>query len=426
MSIAENTIEIPWYREITGRQWRAFWAAYLGWALDAMDSMLYSVCILAIMKEFSLNTAQGGLLASATFFAAGFGSWMYGIMADKIGRRNSLMISILTYSLATGACGFAQTVTQLAILRVIVGFGVGGEWGTGAALVSETWPTKYRAKVLGFVQSGFAVGYMLGALIAAFVLPAWGWRYVFFIGVLPALITLWIRSGVEETDHFVEMKKDLKEGKAKRQGFIEKFGELWTRRYIKSTIGIMLYGAFSLFAWYAIFSWLPGYLGMPVEKGGAGLSIFKSNMWVIEIQVGALLGYVGFGFFADLMGRKKATIFYLLAFAVMVPIFVYIRQPMWLLVAGPLLAFFGYGYIAGYGTIAAELYPTRIRATAQGFIYGCGRLSSGIAPYIVGLLAINYGLGGGFMVAPVALVIASLGVGFFIRETRGQDIRDIE
>ena len=314
MSIAVHTTEIPWYREITGRQWRAFWAAYLGWALDAMDSMLYSVCILAIMKEFNLNTAQGGLLAAITFLAAGFGSWIYGILADKIGRRNSLMISILMYSLATGACGFAQTVTQLAIFRVIVGFGVGGEWGTGAALVSETWPTKYRAKVLGFVQSGFAVGYMLGALIAAFVLPAWGWRYVFFIGVLPALITLWIRSGVEETDHFAEMKKDLKAGKARKQGFIEKFGELWTGRYIKSTIGIMLYGAFSLFAWYAIFSWLPGYLGMPVEKGGAGLSVFKSNMWVIDHSGWRPSWLCRIRFFCRFYGQEKGDHFLLAGF----------------------------------------------------------------------------------------------------------------
>jgi sugar phosphate permease len=187
-------------------------------------------------------------------------------------------------------------------------------------------------------------------------------------------------------------------------------------------IGIMIYGGFSLFAWYAIFSWLPGYLGMPVEKGGAGLSVVKSNVWIIVTQIGALLGYISFGFFADRVGRRKSTVTYLLMFAVMVPIFVSVKEPNWLLVVGPVLAFFGYGYAAGFGTIGAELYPTRIRATAQGFIYGCGRLASGAAPYLVGLIALEYGLGGGFLIAPVALLIAAIGVLLFIPETKGQEL----
>jgi MFS family permease len=416
---SENTL--PWYREVDSKAWRAFIAAYLGWALDAMDSMLYSLVIIAVMKEYGLNPAQAGLLASLTFFSAGAGSWLYGMLADRIGRKRTLMISILTYSIATGLCGLAQNVTQLAVFRVIVGFGVGGEWGTGAALVSETWPTRLRAKVLGVVQSGFAMGYLLGAVIAAFVMPKYGWRWVFFVGVLPAFLTLWIRSGIEETDKFIEMRDRRREA-ASEEGFFSKFVELWTKPYLKSTLGIMIYGGFSLFAWYAIFSWLPGYLGTPVEKGGAGLSIVKSNVWVIVIQVGALFGYIFFGFFSDAVGRRKSTISFLLMFAVMVPIFVSIREPNGLLVAGPLLAFFGYGYIAGFGTIGAELYPTRIRATAQGFIYGCGRFASGLAPYTVGLIAMRYGLGGGFLVAPAALLIAALGVVVFIRETKGEEL----
>jgi MFS family permease len=298
---------------------------------------------------------------------------------------------------------------------------VGGEWGTGAALVSETWPTRFRAKVLGFVQSGFAAGYLLGAVIAALIMPHYGWRWVFFVGVLPAFLTLWIRSGIEETDKFKEMQIQRKE-KPSGEGFLSKFAELWTKAYLKSTVGIMIYGAFSLFAWYAIFSWLPGYLGSPVEKGGAGLGIVKSNVWVIVIQVGALLGYILFGFFADAVGRRKSTITFLLMFAVMVPIFVSVKEPNWLLLVGPILAFFGYGYIAGFGTIGAELYPTRIRATAQGFIYGCGRFASGMAPYTVGVIALKYGLGGGFLVAPAALLIAAAGVMIFIRETKGEEL----
>jgi MFS family permease len=395
---------LPWHHDVSPKAWRAFIAAYLGWALDAMDSMLYSLVIIAVMKEYNLNPAQAGLLASITFFSAGVGSWFYGMLADRIGRKRTLMVSI-----------------QLAIFRVIVGFGVGGEWGAGAALVSETWPTRFRSKVLGVVQSGFAVGYLLGAVIAALIMPHYGWRWVFFVGVLPAFLALWIMSGIEETDKFVEMRKRGRE-RGQDDGFFCKFAELWTKPYARSTLGIMIYGGLSLFAWYAIFSWLPGYLGTPVEKGGAGLSIVKSNVWVIVIQVGAVFGYIFFGFFADAVGRRKSTVSFLLLFAVMVPIFVSIREPNGLLIAGPLLAFFGYGYIAGFGTISAELYPTRIRATAQGFIYGCGRFTSALAPYAVGLIALKHGLGAGFLVAPAALLIAALGVVVFIRETKGEEL----
>jgi len=421
------TPKIPWYREIGKREWRVFWAAYLGWTLDAMDAMLYSICILSIMKEFNLNTAQGGMLASITFFAAGAGAWLYGILADKIGRKNSLMISILTYAVATGACGLAQSVTQLAILRIIVGFGVGGEWGTGAALVSETWPDKYRARVLGFVQSGFAMGFLLGALIGAFVLPKYGWRMVFYVGFLPALLTLWIRKGIEETDQYKEVKKDQEEGKIKKQSFFEKFAELWTRPYRKATIGVMFYMSFYIFAWWGVITWLNGYLGTPVEKGGAGLSIVKSGLWVAEMQIGAVLGYICFGYIADAIGRKKATVSFLLTAAVMLPIFLTIRQPLWLLVAGPILAFAGYGSAAGQGTISAELYPTRIRGTGQGFMYGCGRFASGFAPYTIGAVALTSGLGTALkMIVPPSLVIAAVAVAFLIRETKGVKIDTIQ
>ena len=204
------------------------------------------------------------------------------MLADRIGRKKTLMMSILTYSIATGLCGFAQNVTQLAIFRVIVGFGVGGEWGTGAALVSETWPTRFRAKVLGVVQSGFAAGYLIGAAIAAIIMPHYGWRWVFFVGVLPAFLTLWIRSGIEETDQFREMQRQ-KEEKTSDRRFLSKFFELWTKPYLKSTVGDHdLRGLLPLCVVRDL-QLAPGLFQMPCRKRwGAGLSIVKSNVWVIS------------------------------------------------------------------------------------------------------------------------------------------------
>jgi MFS family permease len=312
-------------------------------------------------------------------------------------------------------------------LRAVVGLGVGGEWGTGAALVSETWPDKYRARVLGFVQSGFAMGVLLGSLIGAFILPRYGWRMVFFIGFLPALLTFWIRSGIEETDQYRRLKQAQQVAKIEEQGFFAKFRELWTRPYRMSTIGLMCYMSFYIFAWWAVLSWLPGYLGSPVEKGGKGLSIATSGLWMAEMQIGAALGYISFGYIADYIGRKKATVCFLLTAAVMVPIFIFIKQPGWLLVVGPILAFAGYGSAAGQGTISAELYPTRIRGTGQGFMYGCGRFASGFAPYTIGAVALSSGLGTALKtIVPPALVIAAISVVFLIRETRGVKIENIQ
>jgi len=409
-------------------EWRAFIAAYLGWALDAMDAMLYSLVIVAIMREFSLNTAQAGFLASLTFLAAGAGAWLWGILADRIGRTKAMIFGILFYATGTLLCGLAPNVLWLGVFRVIVGLGVGGEWGTGAALLAETWPASLRAKALAFMQSGFAVGYALGALVTALVMPHFGWRGVFFVGFVPALITLWIRTAVKEPELWQRMQRQEREtltGKVGLTGGLTRsvaggsFGELWTRPFIRTTIGLFLYGFLSLFAYYAVFTWLPGYMATPVEKGGPGLSIVKSATWMMVIQMGALVGYITYGYLADWIGRRWSSVFYLIIGAIMVPLFVTIREPSLLLVAGPILALGGHGYVAGFGTIAGELYPTRMRATAQGFLYGSGRWASGVAPWVVGWLALKYKLGGAMLIASGGWLLAAICLLIFIRETKG-------
>lgn len=414
-----NTINIsekkPWYHEINSQQWRAFFAAFMGWALDAMDAMLYSMIIVMIMKEFKLNTAQAGLLASITFLAAGFGSWFFGVIADRIGRTKAMIAGILLYSVGTGLCGLSQNLVQLGIFRVIVGLGVGGEWATGAALVSETWPAKYRSKVLAFLQSGFAFGVAAAAIITALVIPYFGWRGVFFVGVLPAFFTLFIRLGVKEPESWQQLKEEQKTKTDVKNPFIE----LWDKKFIIATIGIGLYGALSLFGYYGVFTWLPGYLGTPVDKGGAGMSIIKSSYWIAIIQIGAFLGYNFFGYVADWIGRRWSTILYLVGVAIIIPIFTSIRDETTILFVGCILAFLGHGYVAGFGLIAGELYPVRMRATASGFIYGCGRWASGVAPYVVGYLALKYKLGGAFLASSGAFILAALVVLFLIKETKG-------
>ena len=188
----------PWWREVTDQQRKALIAATLGWVLDSMDVLLYAIVLGNLIEHFDMSFAMGGFLNSLTLMSSAIGGLAFGLIADRLGRVRAMMMSILVYSIFTAACGFSQTITQLAIFRIILGLGVGGEWSTGAALISETWPERHRGKAFGIMQSGFAVGYAMAALAAAFVLPVFGWRAVFFIGVAPALFTLWIRRNVEE------------------------------------------------------------------------------------------------------------------------------------------------------------------------------------------------------------------------------------
>lgn len=183
----------------TSRQRRTLAASTLGWMLDGMDVTLYAMVLRELLRELRLTNAQAGLLASVTLIASAAGGILFGLLADRYGRRTALIISIVFYSIFTAGCGFSHSLWELAAWRLGVGLGMGGEWATGAALVSETWPDQHRGKALGVMQSGFAIGYALAAIIAALIMPRWGWRPVFFAGILPAILTLWIGTRVEES-----------------------------------------------------------------------------------------------------------------------------------------------------------------------------------------------------------------------------------
>ena len=396
---------VAFYRESTPEQRRSLLAASLGWMLDSMDVQLYALILLDVMQSLDIDKGTGGLLASFTLLSSAAGGVLFGILADRIGRTRALMASILVYSVFTAACGLSQNVLQLAVFRILLGFGMGGEWACGAALVAETWPPQHRGKAMGIMQSAWAVGYGAAAVVTAIVLPNFGWRAVFFVGILPALVTLWIRRSVPEPEIWLRS----------RERTDEEHISIWTifaPPYLRSTLLITFMNAGTMFAWWGLFTWIPSYLRLPPEEGGAGLTIVGSSVWIIVLTVGQWFGYVTFGFVADAIGRKRAYLIYLLTAAVLVPIYGGTRNPTALLVLGPFLAFFGTGYFSGFGTISAELFPTRIRATAQGLTYNIGRIASAAAPFIVGQLAKTYGLGMAFNVTAAA----------FLPETRGKSL----
>jgi MFS family permease len=400
-----------WWQEGTPAARRALIAAALGWMLDSFDVMLWALVVTSVMRELSLDTVTVGWLGSVTLLASAAGGMIFGVIADRYGRTRALMGSILIYSVFTAACGFAQNVWQLAMFRVLLGLGMGGEWASGAALVSETWPSEHRAKALGFMQSAWAIGYGFAALVTAVVLPTWGWRAVFFVGVLPAFLTVWVRRRVEEPAIWREQRVQ----KSAAAGF----GMVFSPQMFAVTVAVTLMNACTMFAWWGFNLWLPAYLSTPVEKGGIGLSTSAMAGFVVAMQVGMWFGYVSFGYISDSIGRKRAYVMYVLAAAALIAVYLSVRIPVVLLVLGPFVAFFATGYFSGFGTITAELYPTSIRATAQGFTYNIGRVASALAPWAVGSLAVTRGFSVALMMCSAAFVAAAV-FWLWIPETKGR------
>jgi MFS family permease len=391
----------------TSTERRALLASTLGWLLDGMDVTLFAMVIADLLREFHLSTSQAGLLASVTLVASAIGGVLFGILADRAGRRTALMASIIVYSIATAACGISRGVLDLGVFRFLVGLGMGGQWGTGAALVAETWRAEHRAKALGVMTSGFGVGYALAAMVAALILPRWGWRAVFFAGILPALLTIWIRRGVEESPLWLAEKADPGRASQRsgRQGLQVPPA---IKPYRKMILVALSMNSAAMFAWWGLFTWIPPYLALPVGNGGRGLTIARSAAWITLMQAGMWLGCVTFGFISDLLGRKRTYVAYLLLAAALVPLYSWASGPWMLLALGPVVGFFGTGHFAGFGVITAELFPTSFRASAMGLTYNFGRVLSAVAPWAIGAMAARQSLSSAFWISGLGFLVAGL------------------
>jgi MFS family permease len=407
-----------WWQAADSTARRALVAASLGWLLDAFDVMLYSMVLAALMADLGITKGQAGLLGSLTLVASAAGGLCFGLFADRAGRTRALMGSVLLYSIFTGLCGLAQNLVQLAVFRVLLGFGMGGEWASGAALVSETWPAEHRSRAFGFMQSSWAVGYAAAAAVTALVMPQFGWRAVFFVGMLPALFTVWVQRRVEEPEIWRTRATRAPEAADQKAA---RFTDIFRGRLGAITAAMTLMNSCTMFGWWGLNLWIPGYLSLPAAQGGIGLSPVQMSGLVIAMQVGMWFGYITFGFVADAMGRKRSYVMYLLAAAVLLPAYGFVRNPLVLLVLGPFVAFFGTGYFSGFGPLTAEMYPTAVRATGQGFAYNTGRLASAVAPFAVGSLAQAHGFAPAFSITGVAFLLAAV-AWVWIPETRGRQL----
>jgi MFS family permease len=420
--VPERLILSGFWKDASPDARKALVAASLGWLLDAFDVMLYALILTAVIQELGLDRQAGGLMASLTLGASAIGGLLFGVIADKLGRTRALNLSILLYSVFTFACGLAQNVTQFAIFRVLLGLGMGGEWASGATLVSETWPEKHRGKALGIMQSCWAIGYGLAAIVVAIVLPRFGWRAVFFVGIIPALFTIWIRRSVKEPEMWLSVSRQVSSSRqesSSRQDSPPR--QVLSSRQFPWRLAVFLaaMNAATMFAWWGLNLWVPSYLSLPPTQGGIGLSTETMAVFIVAMQVGMWLGYVTFGFVSDALGRRPTYIGYLVSAALLVWAYAKVRNPMVLLALGPFVAFFGTGYFSGFGAVASEIFPTSIRATALGVTYNSGRLLSAVAPFVVGTMAQNRGFGPAFMLTSFAFLVAAL-LWLGIPETKGR------
>jgi MFS family permease len=345
--------------------------------------------------------------------SSGFGGLLFGIISDNIGRARALIFAILAYSIFTALTATASTVPQLILWRVLLGLGLGGEWAAGSVLVAETWPAEHRGKAISLMQSGWALGVIVAALVSALVLPRYGWRWLFTLGVLPGLLTLWIRRNIQEPEIWTRSQH----GRGTKESTAAALA-IFRAPLLKRTLLTLLMGSCLMFAYWGLFTWIPAYLSSPLASGGAGMTIVKSSSWIIPVQMGAFFGYIIFGFFADRFGRRPTFIAFVLLAAAIVPAYgLSGRSEMTLMMLGPLVGFFGHGYFSVFGAILAELFPSHVRATAQGLCYNGARTVGALAPLCIGALSSRYGFGTTLASLSVFYVLGAA-VMYFLPETK--------
>ncbi|AGZ36453.1 MULTISPECIES: MFS transporter [Pseudomonas] len=417
MSSPSSTGPLAWYRDIDKQQRRTFWSCKIGYGLDGMDTQMLSFVIPTLILMWGISTTEAGLIHTSTLIASAIGGWIAGILSDRIGRVRTLQLTVLWFAFFTFLCGFAQNYEQLLIARTLMGFGFGGEWTAGAVLIGEVIRAQDRGKAVGMVQSGWAIGWGLTAILYALLfswLPAeQAWRALFLLGLVPAVFVIFVRRLVKDPEVY-RAAKAVEKAEAPAH-FYEIFapGMLWT------TVRASLLTTGALGGYYAITSWLPTFL-----KNERGLSVLGTGGYLAMVIVGSYVGYVVSAYLSDLLGRKKN--FILFAVGSFVIVLLYTQMPvsdgvmLWL---GFPLGFFASGIFSGMGAFLTELFPTRIRGSGQGFCYNIGKVIAALFPLMIGLLGqkVPLGLGIGVFsaVSYGVVILAALS----LPETRGKQLQ---
>jgi MFS family permease len=414
MSAPPEPVLLNQHARLTRAHYKILLVSWAGWVFDFYDLILFSFLLGPIGTELGLSRARLSYVLGASLAATALGGALFGFLSDHFGRKRTLEWTIVAYSLGTLLCGFAVDLPTLLFFRVITGLGVGGEWATGQTYVGETFPAPVRGRYGAFMQTGAPIGIALASIVGGFVAPALGWRACFVLSFLPALLVVYIRKALPESD--------LWEQNRKRANGASRFAVLLSTAHRKIFFFALVLALFDMSAYWFTYSWLPTYLNEERH-----FSMTKSAAWILVTQCGGLLGYLSFGFFADHYGRRIAFSVYSVLMAVgllMVTIFwtSVVAFPA-LILFFMFLVGFGTGMFGGYGPLFAELFPTHIRSTAMGTAFNLARGVQFFTPVLITIIAQRYGLAGGISMAAVFALLAGAWIWVF-PETRGLVLHD--
>jgi MFS family permease len=408
-----------WLRTTTLDQRRALLAAYAGYGLDGFDFMIYSFIIPTLLNLWGLSKAEAGYIATGALITSAIGGWAAGVLADRYGRARILQLTVLWFAVFTFLSGFTHSFAQLFLTRAMQGFGFGGEWAVGSVLVAEIIGARHRGKAAGLVQSSWSFGWAGAALafwiVSSLAPPQAAWKIVFWLGILPGLLIVYVRRKVPEPAIYLNMRSRRPNRLAASGPRRREYLDIFRGRLLGTTVLATLMSTGMLGAYYSVTTWLPTFLATDRH-----LSVAGTTGYLLMVIVGSLAGYLVSGWLADIIGRRRGFILFAACAAAL--ILMYTRMPIagGMFLIGFPLGFFLLGIFSGMGACLAELFPSAVRGSGQGFTYSVGRGIGGFCPSLIGLLSGRVNLGdaiAAFTIAAYALVIVCA---WALPETRGR------
>ncbi|MGE6211490.1 MFS transporter [Comamonas aquatica] len=397
---------------VNSYSWKALCGSAVGYAMDGFDLLILGFMLTAISADLNLTPGQAGSLVTWTLIGAVFGGIVFGALSDRYGRIRVLTWTIVLFAVFTGLCAFATGYWDLLVYRTIAGIGLGGEFGIGMALAAEAWPARHRARVSSYVALGWQVGVLGAALLTPLLLPLIGWRGMFLVGVIPALVAWFIRHKIHEPEVFVRKPATPKASRFEAFRLLVK-----DKATAKVSLGVIVLTSVQNFGYYGIMIWMPSFLSKQL-----GFSLTKSSMWTAVTIVGMMAGIWIFGQLADRIGRKPSFLLFQLGAVIMVLTYSQLSDPIAMLWAGALLGMFVNGMMGGYGAVMSEAYPTEARATAQNVLFNIGRGVGGFGPVVVGAVAMGYGFQMAIALLAAIYVIDMIATALLIPELKGKEL----
>lgn len=385
--------------------------AGMGWMFDAMDVGMLSFIIAALQKEWNLTPGQMGWIGSINSIGMAVGAFVFGLLADKIGRKHVFIITLLLFSLGSGASALATGLTVFLILRFLVGMGLGGELPVASTLVSEIVPAEKRGRTVVLLESFWAGGWLIAAVISYFIIPRYGWEIALLISAAPALYALYLRVGLPDSPKFSAIKDKEK------VSVVKNLASLWSKEYGRQTATLWIVWFCVVFSYYGMFLWLPSVMVMK------GFSLIKSFEYVLIMTLAQLPGYFTAAWFIEKFGRKFVLVVYLIGTAVSAYFFGTAESTALLMTSGILLSFFNLGAWGGLYAYTPEQYPTLIRGTGSGMAAAVGRVGGVLGPLLVGyLVAQKTDVSTIFTIFCIAVLIGAFTVFILGKETKRQEL----